>query len=304
MSSEGTLFKNADGVEISVIDFGGIKGLTPVYYSIMKQFEAWGYEIGKNAFAAPYDYRIMSKESLQLFGFIDELKLLIENAYYKNNESKVYLIGHSNGPPTLYSFLAAMSQPWKDQFIAGLVGLSGNYLGQMNAFLDFMDPDSTGEKAMINSWEGQYLSCPWGEYDITSGVTVITTYANQPSKTLNYTASIQDISSLLSSAGKDEWSKLFISLQSKMNRSAHPNVNSYCLYGSDVSTTYGFAYDGMIQESTHSATYNMDGDGNQDIIDNQFCQLWENTNESRKYITLSESFPGVQHMDIMIRDPK
>jgi len=96
-----------------------------------------------------------------------------------------------------------------------------------------------------------------------------------------------------------------------------PLVNSYCFYGSNISTAYSFVFEGEILVAPYSATRKMDGDGNQDIIDNTFCAVWEGSatinnidsvdgirSEARlqTFSYMSKSFPGVSHMAMMNND--
>ena len=85
-----------------------------------------------NLFGAPYDYRFMSSQSIIASGLVKSLVDVVEQAYRLNGGRKVVLMGHSNGGPTLYSFLTSsqsdnslVTQEWKDKYIAAMIGLSG-----------------------------------------------------------------------------------------------------------------------------------------------------------------------------------
>lgn len=58
-----------------------------------------------------------------------KLKALIEETYYKNNNTKVVIIAHSMGNPVTLYFLNHQSQQWKDKFIQSFIGLSGVWGG-------------------------------------------------------------------------------------------------------------------------------------------------------------------------------
>ena len=65
----------------------------------------------------------------------------------------VIFLAHSNGPPTQYAFLKSMSADWKETYLAALISLSGNFLGQMNAFSTFISSGKTGEiQEMEATW--------------------------------------------------------------------------------------------------------------------------------------------------------
>ncbi len=46
----------------------------------------------------------------------------------------------------------------------------------------------------------------------------------------------------------------------------------------------------------------MNGDGNQDIIDNTFCETWRIEIVQNRHIFESESFSGVRHMGMYLND--
>lgn len=135
MTCEGSsacVFSSKPGVTVSANDFGGFKGVEPVYWSFPRLLESWGYKLNVNLFGAPYDYRFMSVTSLIKSGLIRSLMGLVEKAYRLSGGKKVVLMGHSNGGPTLYSFFTASSvdntlvtQEWKDKYVAAMIGLSG-----------------------------------------------------------------------------------------------------------------------------------------------------------------------------------
>jgi hypothetical protein len=90
-----------------------------------------------------------------------------------------------------------------------------------------------------------------------------------------------------------------------MNRSAHPLVDSYCLYGSNISTSYAYVFDENIETTSASQVLRMDGDDNQDIYDNEFCMIWSQDphvknpkDGSNKFHFEAQAFPNVHHMEM------
>jgi len=70
----------------------------------------------------------MTPYSLERIGFFSALQNLIETTYLLNNHQRVVLIAHSNGPPTLYSFLSSYAKSiWISTYIAAFITLSGNF---------------------------------------------------------------------------------------------------------------------------------------------------------------------------------
>lgn len=286
------------GVVASVTDFGGYRGISSAYWGVLNTFKAWGYELGRNFFGSPYDYRFMTKDGLKASGFSSAMQSLVEKAYTLNGNTKVVIIGHSNGPPTQYAFLASMSAEWKAKHVQAMIGLSGNYLGQMNAYSSLFYNDDTDRQDMEATWDATYLSCPWGGYAGLAGVTLVTTQY-QTEQERNYTALVQDVTSLFGSVGKDDWSYALRAYYFEMDRSAPPMVDTFCLYGSGVQTAFSYAFSGTILEAAPTLTRTMDGDDNQDIFDNAFCKVWDAGLTAAGYRFEAQAFPGVHHMQMV-----
>lgn len=295
---------NTTNIVISTKDFGTFHGISMSYASIPTSFVKYGYTLDQDLFGAPYDYRHMTVESLMNNGFIENMKKLVENAYTLNNNSKVILIGHSNGPPTLYSFLKAMTQEWKDQYIQALISLSGNYLGQMNGYYSLVNNNDASRQNMEATWDATYLTCPYGgskDSDTSQLPPVVTTYFNSVNEK-NYTVNINDMVSLFDSVDKHEWSEKLSEYYNEMDRSESPHVDTYCLYGSNISTSYSFVFTENILQAAPVQIRNMEGDGNQDITDNKFCINWEESLQKEEYVFEAIAFPGVEHMQMVSSD--
>lgn len=307
------------GFSVSTQHFGRFESIEAIYWSFPKFAETWGYELNRNLFGIPFDYRFMSEDGLDSVGFLEELQSFIEKVYYLNNQQKVLLIGHSNGGPTMYTFLTSskLSQAWKDKYIAAMIGLSGNFLGQMNAIHPYLYGNDLLEQEMICSWEASFGSLPWGDYPSVKDIPIVTTYVNQEEKEKTYTSQRDDLVNLFTSVGKVSWSDRLKAMygvnpidgsslpMNSMDRSAHPLVDTYCLYGSNVSTSYAYVFNGnILTENDAVEVKSMEGDGNQDILDNQFCQIWQEDARSiaKRYHFEAQGFPNVHHMQ-MYSDP-
>jgi len=301
--TETKTFSNQPGVTVSVRDFGGFSGISPVYHSFSSQLEKWGYVLGVNAFGAPYDYRYMFAPSLASSGFVNQLKLLVENAYEKNGKLKSVLIGHSNGGPTLYSFLEALDAEWTDKYLCGFITLSGNMLGQMNMIRSFVYSKDINLQNMVTSWEASFGSTPWGEYEALRGFSTVTTHSGSRLEK-NYSAISADVVDLFRSANRSDWVEKYIALTPSMNRTRMPSTSCYCLYGSDVPTTYSYVFAGDINARKYVAEREIPGDGNQDHVDNEMCSVWANQNvgNSTNFKFVSKAFTGVHHMQMYTDD--
>lgn len=283
------------GVTVSVVD--GWEGITSSYQNVLSTFHEWGWTSGVDLFASPYDYRFMARDSLKAIGFTSSLQGLVEQAYNSSGGHRVALLAHSNGPPTLYAFLTGMTSEWRAQYVQALISLSGNYLGQMNGFGPVLYNSNEDRLDMEASWEATWMMCPWGGYSGLEGLVLATTYYNSPRET-NFTFSLPDVSSLFDSAGKQEWTKHLRALWPEMDRSVPPDADTYCFYGSGIATSYSYAFAGNILEAAPVLTRTMDGDDNQDIIDNAFCQRWAPGLAAANHRFEAEEFPGVGHMQM------
>lgn len=287
------------GISVFTTSLGGFNGITSNYWKFPKALAEWGYVLNKNLFGVPYDYRLMSSRSYEATGFIQALKNLIEHAYHSNGNKKVIIAGHSNGGPTMYSFLTSsiVPQQWKDQYIAAMISLSGNMLGQMNVIYDAVIP-YTGNMAMEWSWEGNYGSLPWGDYSPVRDIPIVTTYYYTAMEK-NYTSKLEDLVALFKEANQPDWAAHIEGMYAvgTMNRTAHPMVDVYCFYGAKLSTSYSFVFEKNVQSAGPIITRYMEGDDDQDAVDNNFCNVWNHG--QNRYSFESEAFPGVGHMEMI-----
>eukprot|EP01040_Poterioochromonas_malhamensis_P008003 gene8003-8650_t len=300
-------FRAPEGVTIETPFFGREIGLRSNYYSFFKQLESWGYEVGKTLFGIPYDFRFGSDRALRQIGFTDSLKQLIERNY-RLNGGKAILIGHSNGGPTIYAFLQSMPRAWKEKYMGGMITLSGNLLGQMNAFISFFATESPNEVLLqrtVTTWEATYTSTPWGNYHGLDEVKdFIVTYSGDAEKEAHYSPHLEDMQRLFTSVSHSDWSEILGAVYPSMDRSNAPEaVDVYCLYGSALETDYAYVFDKSITDNAPIETLRMEGDGNQEIIDNEFCNTWKDAviNKEKKSFE-SIAFPGVDHMQMYTDD--
>lgn len=307
-------FYDREGITISTADHDGISGVAPIYWGFFSVLKSWGYTIDVNAFGANYDYRYSSRDTLRKIGFIDSLKALIERAYKLNNsQHKVYLMGHSNGGPTMYAFLQEMTAEWKETYLKGMISLSGNMLGQMNCISTFVysDPQVADLMEISNSWEASFSSISYGGYaGLDAYTTLVTTYEGTEHET-QYSPKLEDIQALFQSANRSDWSDKFSAVYPTMDRQAAPeSVDVYCLYGAELPTTYSFTFSGAIASGEAPTRIGeMNGDGNQDDVDNTFCLSWQEQvqkkrknsqgEEEENHTFYAEAFPGVSHMEMV-----
>jgi len=78
-----------------------------------------------------------------------------------------------------------------------------------------------------------------------------------------------------------------------MNRTQSPLVNTYCFYGLGVSTSLYYKFNGapVLTQANYVGYGN--GDGNQDYLDNEFCNTWANQLADNGYTFVATAFEGV-----------
>lgn len=311
------LFTSPEGIRIFTGQVGDFTTISSNNYDFVKILESWGYVVGVNLFGVPYDYRLMSDASLTANGFISSVTNLIEHVVKLNQGRKVVVIGHSNGGPTMYTYLTSTSvrQTWKDTHIQAMVGLSGNYLGQMNCISTFLYNPEALRQDMAGSWEANYGSITWGGYEPALVYTIVTTYSHTPQEK-NYTASVADLADLFTSVNRQDWVQRLYGVygmlpvnprtrnnnRNMMDRSAHPRVNVHCLYGMDLPTVYQYVYGQGAHTNSFEKVGVMGGDGDQDIVDNTFCATWATDVRGQGFVTEAVGFSNVTHMDMYCND--
>lgn len=96
------------------------------FVNIIEHFKKHGWELKKDLFVAPFDWRIAPTFS---DAFWPDLKNLIEHAY-NINKSKVTLFGFSQGGSMVQQFLTKhCTSEWKEKFISQVILLSPAFSG-------------------------------------------------------------------------------------------------------------------------------------------------------------------------------
>lgn len=130
-------FKEKEGVHIypkkwgspetfMYIDPGLHVGPSVYFQPMVSYLQAKGYQIGKDLFGAPYDFR---DSGIDNDTFMTDFKLLIEQAYDQNNE-KVTFVTHSMGGKMVLHFLdKKVDESWKKKYIDKWIAYSPAFLG-------------------------------------------------------------------------------------------------------------------------------------------------------------------------------
>lgn len=133
-----------DGVSLTPVDFGGLDGIAyadelehdlhfiPTYANMIEALKKRGYVERESLFGIPYDWRY---GMAQTETFWDQVKNLIEEAYTKNCNQKVVLIGHSMGGIFINYFCTVKTtKEWRDKYIDSAFLVAPSIGGSFLAF--------------------------------------------------------------------------------------------------------------------------------------------------------------------------
>jgi lecithin-cholesterol acyltransferase len=134
------------GLTIDVPDYGGEEGLSYVdekgvfglhfiesFHAMLKYLKDKGYTIKKDLFGSPYDWRLAMSGLAETF--FPKLKALIEEAYTKNENQKVTVLGYSCGGMCIQQFFTKyVSKEWKAKYIKKAIFLAPAFAGSMDTF--------------------------------------------------------------------------------------------------------------------------------------------------------------------------
>ena len=279
------VFSNASHVEIRVPGFGNtstIEYLDPdliigkYFRDLLTPLTKVGYVRGVNIHGAPYDWRL-APDSLNRLGYFRQLSHLIEETYTKNTNTRVTLICHSLGCPTILYFLnSQVSADWKKQYINHLVTLAGAWAGSIltisslisgsNFMIPTIDPLSLRgpERTMASN----YFLLPSQEV-FQQNTTVVKVGG------LAYTLSTLDQLFILLNIPNvlPIWNQV-----KHLNRGySHPGVPVYCVYGNSIATGNSLIYSesGFPDKAPTLATG--PGDGSVNLVSLEVCLKWRNS---------------------------
>lgn len=110
-------FSNVPGVTPMLQDFGSA-ACAPFYEPFFTALRDDGWTDNVDLFGACYDWRMAPNvDAIAGSNFVANVTSLVTNAYLNNNNQKVYLIGHSNGPIMIQYLLDVWTQSFKDTYI-------------------------------------------------------------------------------------------------------------------------------------------------------------------------------------------
>lgn len=161
-------YSDAAGVTLdSSVDFGGVGGIaeldpgisaTKYFKPMIEHLVGKGYVVGGNLHGAPYDWRMAPDGhagAYQAYGgsYYLRLRALIESTFSSNNNTKVHILSHSLGGPTILAFLNRQTAAWKDQYIRSFIPISGPWGGAV----ELLEADISGHNFGIPVIPDDYL---------------------------------------------------------------------------------------------------------------------------------------------------
>ena len=303
------VLRNARGVSIRAADYGGVGGIRYLDNGLLKEmggytakminyFREFGYEEGVSFRGAGFDWRLGPKEWMVDGGEYSNFKNLVEDTYYRNNKSRVHLLGHSLGSPFISYFLARyVSQQWKDQFVASLIALGGSYGGTVVALAAFTLGTNYGIP-ILNPFSLRPLASYFGSLAWMvpgrslahwSGRTVIV------SKQRNYT--VADLKELFDDIGHPHTYDIVVN-EEQCDKLLPPGVPVHCIYGTAVPTVTQLYVDDLRTPGEVNVLKYDNGDGVVTVADLQLCDQFAATQNHTVTVT---RFKGTDHA-LMIQE--
>lgn len=122
-------------LQVSLPDYGTTRCLatldsngTTEWDTLISRLEDRGLRDGETLRFACYDWRASPTADLILnHKLVPMAKSLVEDAYQRSNGTRVFLIGHSNGPVIAQHFLNEMDIAWREKHVQGLVAYAGTF---------------------------------------------------------------------------------------------------------------------------------------------------------------------------------
>ena len=243
-------------------------------------------------------------------GYFDNLKSLVEEMYQANGNTKVTIVAHSMGAPTMLYFFTQseiIDQSWKDMYIGNFITLSGAWSGGnqvlradisgLSADEGLFEPIRELSSAILRSlipilrtFQSIYFLLPrpsvWGNTVIVS------------TPTQTYTTN--DYERLFSDIGLADGYAKYQGVEKINENYPAPNVPTHCFYGVGVDTPLSFTYKESFPKGADSVpdVTTGNGDGSVNTPSSEVCLRWANSGHTFNHKT----FRGVNHRNIVKDD--
>lgn len=302
--------RNNDGVETRVPYFGETAGVEyvselktgPASYLanlINRLVKGLNYEKGKSIRGAPYDFRVAPYENQ---GYFADLKRLVVQTYFINDNQPVILVCHSMGCMQSLYFLQQQTQEWKDKYIRSWINIAPPFGGAVKV----VSAISQGEalmslfankiqmKELEKSFSGMSFNLP---NERVFGNQSIFSHKSADGNLIKYTArDFPEIFALLNdSAGYQMWLKT----KDLIDYDKHPGVDVQCLFGNGLPTTEEVSYDSLESFPSKPHVIEGSGDGTVNYISSNVCLDWSQENNRMGRGFSYKVFGGIEHLDMV-----
>lgn len=295
---------NSPGVDIKIPGFGDTEtveyldhskiSLTTYFHTIVESLVSWGYERNQTVRGAPFDFR---KAPNELHEYISNLSKLIEDTYYKNQNSKVVILAHSMGNPMTLYMLNHMSKAWKNKFIQSFISLAGVWGGAMKPVRLMISGDNLNipivKSLNVRREQRSMPSTAWlmpsDEFWDKDEVLVV-------APTRNYT--VRDFKQLFKDIDYETGYMMWEDTNKLINPLTAPGVEVHCLHGVNVPTPGVLHYTNKTWHDGFPSNTNDNGDGTVNLRSLEGCLRFSKQQSQPVH---HETFDKAEHMEILNR---
>ncbi|GAB1598021.1 group XV phospholipase A2-like [Argonauta hians] len=292
---------DSPGVSINIPGFGDTQtveyldpdkeSFTTYYYYIVEELVKLGFVRSKSIRGAPYDFRRSPNEFQTYF---TKLKSLIQETYAINNKTRVTLMGHSMGCPTLLYFLNSQTKAWKDKYIKSFITISGVWGGAAKTLRVMASGDNLGifilEKNVARIYQRTATSTAWlMPYNtFWKGDEILVSRPGRNYTVNDYQQFFQDLNYTTGYEMRKDTENLLKGLPP-------PGVEVHCIHGINVPTPAKFVYDKGFPDFEPKTIYGP-GDGTVNLASLYGCLRWS---KQQKQPVYHYTLPNAEHLAIL-----
>ena len=295
-------FSDQRGVSVGLLDYGSLSS-APFYAPLYAALEKAGWAPGKDIRVAGYDSRLTPDQG----GFLNRTMELIERTSRANNDERVYLVGHSNGPLYAQYLLTHTSHEWRAKYVAGFTPIAGNFPGQGSLYsiaftglnIGHFSYPTTAANAVSSS--RMYLAAP-STYMSMADPAVFgrseTVLSDASSGRRYYPADYRQLFTDAHLPIARQIADYYIGFVKFRDPAHFPDVDVWAERGSGLPTMVGAQLPSLtIGQLTAPSTvfYTRDGDTNQEDTTNTAILVWRAMH--RYHFSLTDN-PGVDHFSL------
>eukprot|EP00455_Lapot_gusevi_P034321 TRINITY_DN3779_c0_g1_i2.p1 TRINITY_DN3779_c0_g1~~TRINITY_DN3779_c0_g1_i2.p1 ORF type:complete len:315 (-),score=95.04 TRINITY_DN3779_c0_g1_i2:157-1101(-) len=289
-------YSNAPGVETRVPGFGNTSSVeqldpsvsaTSYLAPLVQALVQAGLVRGVSIRAAPYDFRYTPQAMPQQ---ISALAALIEDTYHLNNQQPVLLVAHSMGCRITLHLLHTQGAEWQAKYIKAYVPISGVWQGSVKLMRLMASGDNEkipvvtalSVRGQQRTYQSNYWLLPqpgaWSENE------ALLVTASRSYSAFQYADFFRDLGM---ADGYQQW-QLVANLS---DPSIPPAVPTFCVYGTNVSTSDAFVYGPSQFPDTWPREVAGLGDGTVNARSLSRCAFWP--------LTKVFELPNVSHTDAL-----